>query len=581
MKKILSVLFILIITLTVLPGCHTDEAPGASATPGETLFSKTDDEMFTDRDTNTYYDNETAVFITLSEAGATASNESVTILDNRVTITRDGTYHISGTLTNGQIIVDAPETAKPHLVLAQAAITSADSAALYIRSADKVIVTLIGDNSLSGAEAFTATDENNVNAAVYSREDLTFNGDGSLTVASPAGHGISCKDDLVFTGGTYSITSASHGVDANDSIRIKGSAFTITAGKDGLHAENTEDTTQGFVYISDITLRATAEGDGVSASSFVQVERGEITLLCGGGYTNGESHSSSMWGGGRPRGTSSTDTTTEDASTSMKGIKGASGVLISAGTFSIDAADDALHANDYLTVNGGTLTIASGDDALHADGTLTVTDGKIDISTCYEGLEGLHVLITGGDITLKATDDGINAAGGNDSSGDGGRDNMFGGGRPGGWGSSSSSNGSITISGGKLYINSSGDGMDANGTLTISGGHTTVVGPTQGDTATLDYDVSGVITGGTFIGTGAAGMAQSFSDSEQGVIALSINSAQSAGTTITLTDSNGTTLLTYAPELSFQVVIISMPEIKKGETYTVTVGNLSGTFEAE
>ena len=144
---------------------------------------------------------------------------------------------------------------------------------------------------------------------------------------------------------------------------------------------------------------------------------------------------------------------------------------------------------------------------------------------------------------------------------------------------SSSSNGSIVISGGNLYIKASGDGIDANGTLLISGGYTVVVGPTQGDTATLDYDISATITGGTFIGTGASGMAQTFSNSVQGVIAVGVGN-QSSGTAITLKDQNGNLLLSYTPELSFSVVILSSPEIVSGERYTITVGSASGEFEA-
>ena len=196
----------------------------------------------------------------------------------------------------------------------------------------------------------------------------------------------------------------------------------------------------------------------------------------------------------------------------------------------------------------------------------------------------MDIAIMGGDIQLVSSDDGLNAAGGTDSSGTtGGRDGMFGG--PGGrgmggmGGMSSSSNGSIVISGGNLHIQASGDGIDANGSLTISGGYTVVVGPTQGDTATLDYDTSAVITGGTFVGTGASGMAQTFSDSQQGVVAVSVGS-QSAGTAITLEDKDGNTIISYTPELSFQVVILSSPDVVSGETYTITVGSLSGEFQA-
>ena len=144
---------------------------------------------------------------------------------------------------------------------------------------------------------------------------------------------------------------------------------------------------------------------------------------------------------------------------------------------------------------------------------------------------------------------------------------------------SSNSNGSIKVSGGNLYINSSGDGIDANGTLEISGGYTVVVGPTQGDTATLDYDKSATITGGTFIGTGASGMAQTFSDSKQGVIAVSVGN-QSAGTKIVLKDKSGNIIIEYAPELNFAVVILSSPDVKKGESYSIMVGSETGEFEA-
>jgi hypothetical protein len=205
------------------------------------------------------------------------------------------------------------------------------------------------------------------------------------------------------------------------------------------------------------------------------------------------------------------------------------------------------------------------------------------------------VVVSGGDVRMVSSDDGINAAGGTDQSGIGGiRDDRFGGGRPAGQpgaqpgkpgapgGMGGASNGSIVISGGKVQIQASGDGIDANGTLKITGVYTVVCGPTQGDTATLDYDVSGIITGGTFIGTGASGMAQTFSGSEnQGVISVSVGS-RTAGTPFSLTDANGTKIIDgFVPELSYAVVILSTPELRKGESYTITVGTDSGTFEAD
>lgn len=623
-----------------------DTAADESGSSTEAELPQTDEDMFTERDKKTDYDEDSSVRIELNGSTAAASSDSVKISGTTVTITEEATYIISGTLDDGMIIVDAPDTAKLQIVLDGAEINSETSAALYVLEADKVFVTLADgtENTLSNGGTFTAIDDNNIDAALFSKQDLTLNGSGSLTVTSPAGHGIVGKDDLVITGGVYIVTAASHGIDANDSVRVTGETeLTIDAGKDGIHAENNDDAALGFVYISGGVFDIASEGEGISAGAWLQIEDGTIDILAGGGSENGASESSDSWGGfmeggtpgqrggsGRPGsnsgygsgggagssapsgnsagsadnmslkstdvlsmtdiaaadmassdGADSSDDSSEDSSTSMKGIKCESGMLISDGTITIDSADDSIHSNTSITVNGGTFEIASGDDAFHADDTLTVTAGTINISESYEGLEALHVDVQGGDITLVASDDGLNAAGGTDSSGtEGGRDGMFGGGPGGqGGGMSSSSDGTITISGGSLYVNASGDGIDANGSVTISGGYTVVAGPTQGDTSTLDYDTTAVITGGTFIGTGAVGMAQSFSDSEQGVVAVSV-SEQTAGTAITLEDQSGNTLISYTPELSYAVVILSSPDLVSGETYTLTVGELSGEVEA-
>ena len=265
----------------------------------------------------------------------------------------------------------------------------------------------------------------------------------------------------------------------------------------------------------------------------------------------------------------------------MKALKSTGDLTISGGIFAIDSADDAGHANANVTVSGGNFAIATGDDGFHADENLTITDGTISITKSYEGLEGLHIVISGGKIDLVSSNDGINAAGGTDQSGGGGRDQFGGGfggmGGPGGFGSG---NGSITISGGEIYMQASGDGIDANGTLTISGGYTVVCGPTQGDTAVLDYDKTAIITGGTFIGTGSTMMAQTFSEgSTQGVFAVTCGT-QTAGSRILLTDAAGKTVVDYTPNLPFGLVVLSTPDMVSGADYTITVGEASGTFAA-
>lgn len=609
MKKKTLALFLAMMLLFMGCGKDSSSTEEKKDTENNSTTSVIDEaEMFTERDYKTEYDESKSVSIELNGSSVKCDSDAVTISGTTITISEEGTYIFSGTLDDGQIYVDAEDTDKLQILLNGASITSATSAPLYILEADKVFVTLAEgtENALTNGGTFTAIDDNNIDGAVFSKQDLTFNGSGSLTITSPAGHGVVCKDDLVFTGGTYTVNSASHGLDANDSVRITKADITMTSGKDGIHAENTDDTSLGFVYMADGTLNVSAQGDGMSAGAHMHIKDGDFDIVSGGGSENAEKETSDSWGdfmgggvhggmgGGRPGmgrtkpqsmqeyETQSSASDSEDG-TSIKGMKAAGDLVIAGGTFKIDSADDAVHSNASISVNGGTFEILSGDDGFHADETLAICDGTINIAESYEGLEALDIKVSGGNIKLVASDDGLNAAGGNDSSGTAGPrgGDQFGGrggmGGPGGM--SSSSNGSIVISGGQLHVNASGDGIDANGTLEITGGYTVVVGPTQGDTATLDYDASAVMKGGTFIGTGASGMAQTFSDSEQGIIGVGVGN-QPAGTKIELLDGDGNVIISHEPELSFAVVILSSPDMEKGESYMLNIGNLSEEIQA-
>lgn len=625
MKRILSGALSALVFLAALSGCadsglntaadatraeqdsSSEQETAQETEENEAYVVQTDADMFTDRDSSDSYDESDSVLIALDGDSVTSSSDSVVISGSTVKISEEATYILSGELDDGMIIVDAQDTAKIQLVLNGVSINSETSAPLYILEADKVFVTLADgtDNCLSNGGTFTAIDENNIDGAVFSKQDLTFNGSETLTVTSEAGHGIVCKDDLVITGGTYIINSASHGIDANDSVRITGdTSLSIYSGKDGIHAENSDDESLGFVYISSGTFEIDAQGDGISAGSYMQIASGSFDILAGGGSVNASRESSESWGmmgGGRFGGrgdfggggpgegmqpVSNVSSSSASDSTSMKGIKAGGELSIYGGSFVIDSADDAVHSNSSVMVTGGEFEIASGDDAFHADDTLSISSGTINITESYEGLEALHLEISGGDISLVASDDGLNAAGGVDSSGmTGGRDGMFGGGGFGGRGNMgggmSSSGGTIVISGGTLYVNASGDGLDANGTIEISGGYTTVVGPTQGDTATLDYDTTATITGGTFVGTGASsGMVQTFSGGDQGVITASVGN-QSAATPVVISDSDANVLLSFEPQMSYGLVIYSSPEVVSGETYTVSAGTANGQVTAK
>lgn len=586
---------------------ETSAAPAVAATEAspETVV-ETDFAVFTNRDLDASYSEADSIAIVLQEDTISCDSNTVEISGTTATIQKEGTYLLSGTLADGSVIVDADKADKIQLVLNDVSIHSETSAPIYVRQADKVFVTLAAgtQNRLSNGGSFAADGDTNIDSVIFSKDDLTLNGNGALSITSPGGHGIVSKDSLRLTGGSYAMDVSDHGLSGKDEVSIAAGTFDIIAGKDGIHAENSEDADAGTVYLENGTYQINAGGDGISASGSCIIVDGDYTITTGGGSENGQQHTSDRgFGRGQKSGSVPTDRPQFDAqdfpersagskggmngnrekmptqsaaeqtaaatsdTVSTKGIKAAN-LTIDGGSFHVDSADDGLHANSNLTVQGGTLELASGDDGIHADETVTILSGTIQITDSYEGIEGKHVLIQGGDITLEATDDGLNAAGGMDGSGFGRRNDTF---------TTSGDTPSIVINGGSVSITASGDGIDANGTLEINGGAVIVSGPTYGDTAVLDFDRSGIISSGTFIGTGASSMAQTFTESTQGVICVNAGN-QSAGTKITLTDGSGNVILSHTPELDFEIVILSAPQIQAGVSYTLCIGNATQTI---
>ncbi|MDD3165138.1 MAG: carbohydrate-binding domain-containing protein [Oscillospiraceae bacterium] len=607
MKKLLALLLIAAMCLTLAACGETAAIPTESAEPATStdsdaavnMLSATDEAMFSDRDYEVGYSD--YVTITLSGETASADGGGVSISGSTVTISQAGAYLLTGSL-NGQIIVDADAADKVQLVLLDAAITCDASAAIYCKTADKVFLTLPdgSESSLSSTGAFVPMDDSNIDGAIFSKCDLTMNGSGSLTIRSETGHGVVSKDDLKIVGGDYTVTAASHGLSGKDSVRIAGGVFTITAGKDGIHAENADDASRGFVYIADGAFTMEVTGDAISASATLTVLGGSYDLTSGGGSANAIAKTNvggdrGSWGGGMKgnmggmdkmgRGQMPTDfaPATDDAAptmpangipvaptvtaavsdavviqtasetteasetsdsieTSAKGLKAAA-IAISGGTFTIDAADDAVHSNGDLTVTGGSLVLSSGDDAMHADAALTIEGGDIVIEKSYEGIEGTDIVISGGDISVTSSDDGLNAAA------------------------------SLLISGGTLVVDAAGDGIDSNGSLRITGGTTYVYGPTSAGDGALDYDSTAEISGGIVIAVGAVGMDMNFtSGSTQGAILYALSASQAAGTTVTLTDASGNVLASCTPTKQYQSVLISAPELAVGSTYMLTAG---------
>ena len=556
MKRILAVLLALFCLLSLV-GCSKKETVEKSN--NETVAI---DKVVESEDFDWEYDETESVRITLNKNSAESSSDSVRISEGVITITKEATYIISGTLDNGMIIVDTTKKAKPRLVLDGTDITSKDSAGLYILEADKVTVTLAEgtQNRIANTSGFENSVDEKIDGAVFSKKDLVFNGKGSLSVESAKGHGICAKDELSIVQGEYRINAKLHAFDVNDCVVINDGTFVLESGKDGIHCENNEDENCGFIYIENGDFDITSSGDGISSGSYLQIANGRYNIKSGGGSENASEKSSDDWGM-RPNGNTGNyklSVTQSSETESTKGFKSKVWMKISAGEFDVNSADDSFHCATEMNIEGGIFNISTGDDAFHSDETMNILGGCINISKCYEGFEALNITISGGELTAFADDDGINAAGGSDSSGFRG---PF---------SGNSSSGSIVISGGTLNISANGDGIDSNGSLSVTGGNIYIDGPTYGDTSTLDYETEGSVSGGVFVGTGAVGMNMCFdSSSSQGVIMIA--SSGKGGSIITLANSKGETVIEHTAKQDFDCVILSSADIVSGESYTLSI----------
>lgn len=493
-----GIVLVLFAVLFAFSGCSftgaaESESPSSKAdtTEGESQVSiKSASEMFTDRDKEIGYDEETSAHITLSGDGAFSDSDAVQISGSRVTVTDEGTYIFSGVLEDGMIVVNAEDTDQVQLVLDNVQITSADSAAIYVMEADQVFLTTASgsENTLANGGAYVAMDDNHIDAAIFSKSDLTLNGAGTLTVTAAAGHGIVSKDDLALTSGTYEITAASHGLSGKDSVRIASGTYSITSGKDGIHAENGDDASKGFLYVAGGDFKITSQGDGMSASSDQQISDGTFAITTGEGSASVDMKTEAREFG--PRGNFQADAATveEEDSVSQKGMKADGAVTITGGSFTADTADDSIHAGGDILITGGEYELKSGDDAIHSDAAVAIQNGTFAIPYCYEGIEGLSVTVDDGIFDITSQDDGFNAAGGTDGSG-------FGGGGPQPEQFSGNSDNFITIHGGEFRIVSSGDCIDSNGALTINGGILQLTCNGNGNTA-LDCDGTYTNNGG-------------------------------------------------------------------------------------
>lgn len=311
----------------------------------EQLSDNSSDETYTKRD--------------LAQVADTSDATAVTVSDgNTINITEEGVYVISGSAEDCTIRVEADENAKVQLVLDGVEISNSDFPAIYVVSADKVFVTTTdSENTLTVSGEFSADGDTNTDAVIFSKDDLVLNGVGTLNVTSNYGNGITCKDDLKVTGGTYNVNSALDAFEANDSISISDGEFTVNTNKDGFHCEN--DDSEGTITISGGTFTINGRSDGIQACALLQIDGGTFDI------------------------------------TASEGIE-ATYVLINGGDVNISASDDGINGSyksaavgtPAVEINGGNVTITmsgSDVDAIDVNGNITVSGGTINISSPQQG----------------------------------------------------------------------------------------------------------------------------------------------------------------------------------------------------
>ena len=484
----LRLLCIALCACMALNGCSSTSLPddtlSSEQEETESSVSSSEDSAYTypDYELDDSFDRQSAASITLSGSTAQSNGSGVSINNATVTISKEGCYLISGELEDGQIIVDAGDSDKVQLVLDNASIHCSTGSAILVRNADKVKVTLAADseNELSDGTEYQ-TDDDNPDAALFSKDDLVINGSGSLTVQGNYKHGIAGNDDLVITGGRLTVNSLSHALRGKDSVSILDGTFVLTSQKDGIQASNTEDSTKGWVQIDGGNFTIQSSGDGIQAETNLSIYDGSFTITSGGGAVNGADHTENRGGGfGRPGGNrpdsanSQTSpempsqpaesgqtpsempsqpaeggqTPSEMPSQPAEGEQSSSGnesdyseLIFDPDDFDDTSTDDSdttvstkgIKAGNALLIQQGTFVIDSADDAIHSNYSVTIDGGSFQLSSGDDGIHAeAYLNINGGTTTIAESYEGLEAA-------------------------------QIHISGGTTQVSSSDDGLNATG----------------------------------------------------------------------------------------------------------------------
>ena len=495
------------------------------------LTSSVVDKEIKNKDKEVNYDRNTSTIITLNGDSISFQGEGVTVGNSTATITQAGTYVISGNLNNGQIIIDAADTDDVRIVLENVNIHSETSAAIYVRNADKLIVTLPSGttNTLSGGSTYENIDENNIDGVIFSKDDLTINGEGTLNINANYKHGIVSKNDLNIVGGTFNINSVSQALSGKDAVKIYGGVFNIESQGKGIKSENVDETEKGNIYINGGEFNLNTVDDALHTSGSIFIDEGNFTIK------------------------------TED-----DGMHADKDLVINGGNINITESYEGLEGYKVV-INGGEINIVSSDDGINAvnpdnTNTVEVTQETTSNTTTTEATQNTTNNMNtapvpptdasgmmAGKMARPNTDNGMV----NDPSA------------------------YIKITGGNTTVNASGDGIDSNGSVLITGGNLYVSGSSARGDGALDYNGVAKIEGGTVVAVGGAGMNQSFSsESTQYSISYTVNAQGTENNAVKLIDDSGNVVVSWEnPPKAYSSVVVSSLELKQNGNYKLQTGS--------
>ena len=564
-KKILtSVTSVTLLATLALTGCSTtsnalasgttaaDSSVGTTATTSSATATDTaaSNSSFSTNvksgeklDVDTHYSEQDLSWDTSSETAIDLSNptatDGVTVEDGTLTITKAGTYKLSGEY-QGQIKVETADSDAVRLVLDNANITNSSGAALNVVNADEVILYSASGttNTISDGADYTATGEDDPDAVVYSKADLTIAGEGILKVNGNHEDGIHTSDGLVIASGTLEVNAANTGIKGKDYVDILGGTINVTAQQDGIKSTNDTDEGQGWTRLSNGTVTVNAGDDGFKASRVVEISGGSLTV-----------------------------------EQSDEGIE-AQYINVSGGDVNVTSADDGMNASLKTSDSESTDSSANTSDAANQQqnnqqqnnqqqGSLP---GGQQSETSNQQQQG-----TGQPPAMSGTSQDGTSQNGTTGTGQQGMGQPPQGGMPGGGGTFEVVDAAINVSGGHVTVNAEGDGIDSNGVTTLSGGTLIVNGPSQGGNAALDTNGDLLLNGATVLSGSTADMFEAPStNSTSGYLKLTNSSGFEQGSTVQVADSSGKVVANYkVTKSNVQLVLVSSSSIVKGQSYTV------------